>query len=81
MPSIDPITQALCRLARTLLLALAGLLIFSGSAHALTCPGGPQAVRRQGLFDPRDVRGPKQRRRPPRHNRRPYMTRARVLPG
>ena len=39
MPSIASITQGLRRLAQTLFLALAGLLIFSGSAHALTCPG------------------------------------------
>jgi hypothetical protein len=39
MPSIGTITPALRRLARTLFLALAGLLILSGSAHAFSCPG------------------------------------------
>jgi len=39
MPSIGTITPALRRLARTLFLALAGLLIFGGSAHAFSCPG------------------------------------------
>jgi hypothetical protein len=40
MPSIGTINPALRRLARTLLLALAGLLILSGGARAFSCTGG-----------------------------------------
>lgn len=39
MPSLATLTPALRRLARTLFLALAGLLVLGGSAHAFSCPG------------------------------------------